>query len=79
MGKQATIRADGVTTETKILVAFCECWFVDNDSIAAAADRPPVPFAIFRARIEGIPVDERAVLLRHACIVVLHPAPHLGE
>ena len=79
IGEQAAVRADGVAAEPEIFVAFRERRFVEDDGIGAAARRPPVPLAIFRAGIEGVPIDECAVLLRHAGVVVLHPAFHLGE
>ena len=68
-----------MTAEPEILVTLRERGFVQNDGIGAACGRPPVPLAVFRAGVEGMPVDECAVLLRHARIVVLHPALHLGE
>jgi hypothetical protein len=79
IGEQVAIRTDGVTAEPKIFVAFRELRLVDDDGLGAPASRPPVPLAIFRAGVEGIPIDECAVLLRHAGIVVFHPAFHLGE
>jgi hypothetical protein len=48
-----------LAAEPEIFVALRERRFVENDGIGASRRRPPVPLAIFRAGIEGIPIDER--------------------
>src|SRR3546814_17697222 len=70
------VRADRNRAQAEIFLPLCKGGFIENDLGVPAGDGSPEPFTVLSTGFEFAPIEEIAILLRNAFIVLLDAALH---
>src|SRR3546814_677843 len=75
-GEIPPVRADRNRAQAEIFLPLCKGGFIENDLGVPAGDGSPEPFTVLSTGFEFAPIEEIAILLRNAFIVLLDAALH---
>src|SRR3546814_19149597 len=70
------VRADRNRAQAEIFLPLCKGGFIENDLGVPAGDGSPEPFTVLSTGFEFAPIEEIALLLRNAFIVILDAPLH---
>src|SRR3546814_3573642 len=75
-GEIPPVRADRNRAQAEIFLPLCKGGFIENDLGVPAGDGSPEPFPVLSTGFEFAPIEEIAILLRTAFIVLLDASLH---